>query len=1715
MFFFLSFPVLAQAPANDDCEGAIALTVNNDLLCGVVTSATNAEATESTVNADSCLGTPNDDVWFSFVAQGPNHQVTISNIVAVSGSSTDMYIQVLSGTCGDMTSLFCSDPNSRIISGLTAGETYYVRVYSYGTSSRQTFDICLNTIPEGPANDDCTNAVVLTPSPGEDCVSTTAGTTVGATQSMEADPCSGNPNDDVWFSFTATSVVHTITLSDVESVIGSSVDMYFQVLSSTCGDMSSIICSDPNTNIATGLAAGETYYVRVYSYSSTSMQDFNICVTTPPAPPVNDECNGAIALTVNPDFSCGNVTAATTVNATQSEGSGPCYGSPDDDVWFTFVAEQTTHRISITDVEAIEGSDTDMYFQIFSGNCESKESLLCSDPESDEIEDLTVGETYYVRVYSYYSSSRQNFNICVGTFPPPPANDDCEGAIALAINNDLSCDNVTAGTTVSATESMESGECNGTPNDDVWFSFTATKTSHLVSITDVTIVNGWSSDMYFQVLSGTCGDMESIKCSDPNSVIVSNLTVGETYYIRVYSYSSTSRQNFNICVGTLPEAPANDECENAVVLTVSANEDCTDTTEGTTLGATQSMEAEPCEGESNDDVWYSFVATSEFHTVTLSDVEAVLGTSSNMYMQILGGTCNNLESVLCSNIDVTSFGNLTVGETYYVRVYSYSDTSSQNFNICVTTPPAPPANDECTGAVALIVNPDEECTNVTAGSTQNALQSPAPDSCSGTPNDDVWYSFVATGSAHIVTLSDVEAIEGSSTDMYFEVLGGECDNLESILCSDPNSNDVIGLTTGETYYVRVYSYGSTSRQNFNICIGTPPPPPANDECDGATALTVNPDFSCGNVTAGTTVSATESMEAGECNGTPNDDVWFYFVAENTQHRVSITDVDAVEGWSTDMYFQVLSGACGTMESIVCSDFNSNDVTGLTVGETYYVRVYSYSDTSRQNFNICIGTTPPPPANDECENATALTVNTDLSCDNVTAGTTLSATESMEAGECSGTPNDDVWYSFVAQDTRHQITISDVDAVDGSSTDMYFQVLSGTCGTMENLVCSDLNSAEVEDLTVGETYYVRVYSYSDTSRQNFNICIGTLPPPPANDMCADAIELTVGLDFETAAVATTNEGGSHDDSDPLPSCDATGFAAQGADIWFTVTVPPTGEISLETRSNDNSEITDTGLSAYTGTCGDLSLIECDSDDGDGNFSLLELSGLEPGTILYVRTWGYNGTTGQFDIAAYAEPCDVAAPAGDAAQELTLGDTLEDLDVDGDNLTWYSDAELTTEIDATTVAVDGTTYYVTQTEVACVSEALAITVTVTDPCEGVTAPTAEATQELTLGDTLEAIVVTGMDGADYTWYSDVELTTEIDATTVAVDGTTYYVVQTFEDCVSDALAITVTVTDPCEGVTAPTAEATQELTLGDTLEAIVVTGMAGADYTWYSDAELTTEIDVTTEAVDGTTYYVVQTFEDCVSDALAITVTVTDPCEGVTAPTAEATQELTLGDTLEAIVVTGMAGADYTWYSDAELTTEIDATTAAVDGTTYYVVQTFEDCVSDALAITVTVIDPCEGITAPTGDAVQDFTEGQTLADLEVTGDNLTWYSDAELTTEIDATTVLTDEATYYVTQTIGECTSEALAVTVNQVANTDVFGKNNFTYYPNPVTDVFTLSAQEEIKKVTIFNMLGQEVYTNGFQSNTVELDLSQLSAGSYFVNVSTANASKVVKILKN
>ncbi|MBW2961185.1 fibronectin type III domain-containing protein [Mesonia aestuariivivens] len=202
----------------------------------------------------------------------------------------------------------------------------------------------------------------------------------------------------------------------------------------------------------------------------------------------------------------------------------------------------------------------------------------------------------------------------------------------------------------------------------------------------------------WEILYGEEGfdpETEGIMVADDDGVLgVSISGLSESTFYDVYVRAVCGEDEESIwTLGSFFTFPLNDECDNAIEITINDNLECNTTTLGSTVGATASDLGENEEdviGTPNNDVWFRFVATSASHPISLSNVQAITGTSVDMAMALYNGDqgCESLELVADSDPNSFTAVGLTVGDTYYLRVYGYSSTSSTaqaRFDVCVQT----------------------------------------------------------------------------------------------------------------------------------------------------------------------------------------------------------------------------------------------------------------------------------------------------------------------------------------------------------------------------------------------------------------------------------------------------------------------------------------------------------------------------------------------------------------------------------------------------------------------------------------------------------------------------------------------------------------------------------------------------------------------------------------------------------------------------------------------------------------------------------------------------------------------------------------------------------------------------------------------------------------------------------------------------------------------
>lgn len=143
------------------------------------------------------------------------------------------------------------------------------------------------------------------------------------------------------------------------------------------------------------------------------------------------------------------------------------------------------------------------------------------------------------------SSNRTSFT--TGASAAPPVNDECATATSISPYN-----GVMNGTTISGTASTGIVLCGtdpGTPDEDVWYKFTALQNGDAV----ITVIGGSTFDAVLQAFSGTCGSLTQMgNCIDTTAsggreqITLTGLVAGQTYYLRVYDYSAGAGDVFTI-----------------------------------------------------------------------------------------------------------------------------------------------------------------------------------------------------------------------------------------------------------------------------------------------------------------------------------------------------------------------------------------------------------------------------------------------------------------------------------------------------------------------------------------------------------------------------------------------------------------------------------------------------------------------------------------------------------------------------------------------------------------------------------------------------------------------------------------------------------------------------------------------------------------------------------------------------------------------------------------------------------------------------------------------------------------------------------------------------------------------------------------------------------------------------------------------------------------
>ena len=1114
-------------PANNDCANATALTCTSGTLSGTTTN-----ATDDNPPLCSSGGVNSGGVWYSILGNGDFITLTVN--ADPNGDATDLNdskINVYTGSCNStITCVTGNDDNtppgnggSQVIFHSDSNETYYIYVEGLSSNFEGDFEI---SIACSISNQSCANAAVLTCSSG-----TVIGTTTGATDdnpgacgSVGNDGGDG-PSGGVWYSYVGTGNNVTLTVNaDPTGSTNPLNDSQIAVYTGSCtATLTCVDGNDDNTPPGNGgsqiiipTVSGTTYYIYVDGWGLAHEGDFELTISC--APPPNDDCANATALTLGLGSCNGNEVNTANFSATNSGIDHTCGNYNGGDIWFSVVVPNSGAVTLATTADG-SGSMVSAEMQAYSDCNGTAISGACNNGNGQmALTGLTPGTTIYIAVWDQGGDDVGTFNICAWS---PLPNDTCANAETLTCMS-----GTVVGTTTGATDDnpLPCGPPGSQGGDGdsggVWYSFAGN--GDLITLTVNADPTGSSDplvDSQIAVYTGSCTG--ALSCLDGNddfaggnggSQVQFVANSGTNYFIYVDGVGANAGE-FEL---TMNCEPPNNSCANAEPLTCSS-----DAVAGTTTNATDNSPP-ACNGAGDGNaggVWYTIAGTGD--QVTLTVLADPTGTASDLddsQIAVYTGSCTGALNCVAGNDDTGGNGGsqvsfMTTTGTDYLIYVDGDGSNVGDFEISVT---CPPSNNLCSNSTPLTLGSESCGGNEVSASNVGATASGINHTCGGYISGDIWYSVVVPASGALT----VQATADNSGSTVGAVMQAYADcNGTPITggCSSGGVITLIGQTPGATIYIAAWDDGGNDQGSFNICAWAL----SNDDCVNAFALT------CGSGTiSGSTTNASNDApgNCGDRIDSNSGGVWFTFAGNG--NIVTLTVNANPTGSSNpleDSQIGVYTGSCFADFSCVAgNDDNPNGGAGSLVtftsiaGTTYYIYVDGFG-FDEGDFEISINC-PNAPANDQCANATALTLGSGTCNGNEVNATNVNATDSGIMHNCGGYVSGDIWFSVMVP-ASGEVNIQATADNSGSNVSAVMQAYANCNGTTITGGCSAAGLITLTGQTPGATIYIAAWDVGGDNEGTFNICAwepDLALPVELIDFRARAMEEKVVLEWETAS-----------------------------------------------------------------------------------------------------------------------------------------------------------------------------------------------------------------------------------------------------------------------------------------------------------------------------------------------------------------------------------------------------------------------------------------------------------------------------------------------------------------------------------------------------------------------------------------------------------------------
>lgn len=105
-------------------------------------------------------------------------------------------------------------------------------------------------------------------------------------------------------------------------------------------------------------------------------------------------------------------------------------------------------------------------------------------------------------------------------------------------------------------------------------------------------------------------------------------------------------------------------------------------------------------------------------------------------------------------------------------------------------------------------------------------------------------------------------------------------------------------------------------------------------------------------------------------------------------------------------------------------------------------------------------------------------------------------------------------------------------------------------------------------------------------------------------------------------------------------------------------------------------------------------------------------------------------------------------------------------------------------------------------------------------------------------------------------------------------------------------------------------------------------------------------------------------------------------------------------------------------------------------------------------------------------------------------------------------------TYSLPNNIAQISCSTFPNADRQSLNSENFNQSQVAIYPNPAINTITLSSNDRINLIVVYDIQGREIQTKSVYGTDVTMDVSNLQAGTYLIQIKTDKGKTTSKLIK-